>query len=205
MTDVSDVQAEVLNFQEEARGCLQLAQGEALHEVRTVLVGMAIGWLKLGNQSPRPFFSLSSPKVVEEERWVEKAVSGVPGCSTFIAEMGDYYSIVAKAVGALDRNTGDARRRLYERARAALIAELRSADVAPDLSDMMTAQMLLELAIGEVEADAQRHQHCRQTVDAPSTHSPQGTKSAHEPKMASKAALHSRDFAPRSFAELMTA
>jgi hypothetical protein len=57
MTDVSDIQAEVLNFQEEARGCFQLAQAETLHEVRSVSMGMAIGWLKLGNRSPRPLFS----------------------------------------------------------------------------------------------------------------------------------------------------
>jgi hypothetical protein len=61
--------------------------------------------------------------------------------------------------------------------------------------------MLLELAIGELEAAAHRNQHSRQTIDAPSTHSPQGT----EPARASKAAVHSRDFAPRSFAELVTA
>ena len=74
-----------------------------------------------------------------------------------------------------------------------------SADAAPDLSEIMTAQMLLELAIGEVEADAKRNQHSRQTVDAPSIQSAQGTEPAHEPRMASNAAVHSRDFAPRRF------
>jgi hypothetical protein len=82
--------------------------------------------------------------------------------------MSDYYTMMAKAVGALDPNTGDARLLLYERARAALVAELRGADPALDPSDIMAAQMLLELAIGEVEADAQRDQHSRQTIDAPS-------------------------------------
>jgi hypothetical protein len=126
MTDVSDVRAEVLNFREEARGCLQLAQAEALHEVRTVLMGMAIGWLKLANGNPRPTFSPSltddRDERDEEERRFE-AFSGVGGCSTFVPGMGDYYTIMAKAVGALDPNTGDARLLLYERARAALVAE----------------------------------------------------------------------------------
>jgi hypothetical protein len=66
---------------------------------------------------------------------------------------------MAKAVGALHPNTGDARRRLYERARTTLIAELRSAHQ----SDIMAAQMLLELAIGEVEAAAQRDERARET------------------------------------------
>jgi hypothetical protein len=35
MADLLDVQAEVLNFREEARGCLHLAQAEGLPEVRT--------------------------------------------------------------------------------------------------------------------------------------------------------------------------
>ena len=38
MADVLDVQVEVLNFREEARGCLHLAQAEELPEVRTVLM-----------------------------------------------------------------------------------------------------------------------------------------------------------------------
>ena len=39
------------------------------------------------------------------------------------AGMADYYSLIAKAVGALDLNTEKARRRLYERARTALRSE----------------------------------------------------------------------------------
>jgi hypothetical protein len=188
MTDVSGIQAEVLNFREEARGCLQLAQAETLHEVRTVLMGMAIGWLKLADGSPRSHFNLSPPMIVEEERSVEKVVSGVAGLSTLVPGMGDYYTIMAKAVGSLDRNGSDARSRLYERARAALLIELRDAYPALDMSDIMAAQMLLELAIGEVEADAQRDS--RQTMDASSTASPRGTKLAREQRMASKAAVH---------------
>jgi hypothetical protein len=50
MPDVLDVAAKVVDFREEARGCLLLAQAETRHEVRTVLMGMAIGWLKLANR-----------------------------------------------------------------------------------------------------------------------------------------------------------
>jgi hypothetical protein len=202
MTDVSDVRAEVLNFREEARGCLQLAQAEALHEVRTVLMGMAIGWLKLANGNPRPTFSPSltddRDERDEEERRFE-VFSGVGGCSTFVPGMGDYYTMMAKVVGALDPNTGNARRLLYERARAAVLAELRGADPALDPSDIMAAQMLLELAIGEVEADAQRDQRALQAMDAPATAWPPDTEPGREPET-----VHSRDFAPGSSAELVT-
>ena len=186
MTDVLDVGAELLNFREEARGCLQLAQAEGFCEVRTVLMGMAIGWLKLANGNPRSTFSpsLTDRNERDEEERRFEALSGVAECSTYVPGTGDYYTIMAKAVGALHLNTGDARRQLYERARTALLTELRSADP----SDIMAAQMLLELAIGEVEADAQRDS--RQTTDAPSTASPRGTKLAREQRMASKAAVH---------------
>jgi hypothetical protein len=167
-----DVQTDVLNFREEARGCLHLAQAETTNEVRTVLVGMAIGWLKLAQEVPRPLVSLSPPVTVEEEP-PEK----------FLPRAGDYYTLMAEAIGALDPNTSDARRWLYERARAVLLTELRSADP----SDIMAAQMLLELAIGEVEADAQGDQ----------TASPR-TIPAGEPNMRDKTSVHSRSFEPRS-------
>ena len=179
MADVLDVQAEVLNFREEARGCLHLAQAEELPEVRTVLMGMAIGWLKLANGT-----SLASPDLTEDgnERDEEdrrfKAFSGAAGCPTSVPGMDDYYTIIANAVSTLHPNTGDTRRRLYERARTALLTELRIADP----SNIRAAQMLLELAIGEVEADEQRDHRARQTMDAPSTAWPPDTEPGREPE-----------------------
>ena len=47
--------ADRLDFREEARGCLQLAKAEMHPEVRTVLMGMVIGWLMLANHmEPSP-------------------------------------------------------------------------------------------------------------------------------------------------------
>jgi hypothetical protein len=46
-----DVRADVLNFREEAKGCFLLAQAETDREVRTILMGMAVGWLKLANHT----------------------------------------------------------------------------------------------------------------------------------------------------------
>jgi nitrite reductase/ring-hydroxylating ferredoxin subunit len=68
--------------------------------------------------------------------------------------MADYYSIIARAVGGLDPNTGAARRRLYDRARVALVAEMRSAENALDEADILVAQASLERAILKIEADA---------------------------------------------------
>jgi hypothetical protein len=52
MVDVLDVRADVLNFREEAKGCFLLAQAETDRQVRIILMGMAVGWLKLANHTP---------------------------------------------------------------------------------------------------------------------------------------------------------
>jgi hypothetical protein len=57
---------------------------------------------------------------------------------------------------------------------------------------------LMELAIGEVEADAQRDQRALQTMDAPSMACPPDTELGREPET-----VHSRDFAPGSSTELV--
>jgi hypothetical protein len=66
--------------------------------------------------------------------------------------MADYYSIVAKAVRALDLNTETARRRLYERARGALRSKMHSAYPPFHRSEIAAAEMSLETAIEAVEA-----------------------------------------------------
>jgi hypothetical protein len=69
--------------------------------------------------------------------------------------MPDYYSLVAKAAGALDPNTVEARREVYERARAALLSEVQKLVPTWERSEIMAEQLFLELAIGEVEAELQ--------------------------------------------------
>jgi hypothetical protein len=81
--------------------------------------------------------------------------------------MADYYSIIAKAVRALDPNTGDARRRLYDRARGALLGEMRSVELALNQADILAARMSLEEAIGRVEADVLLELRARQEAEAP--------------------------------------
>jgi hypothetical protein len=68
--------------------------------------------------------------------------------------MADYHSILAKAVRGLDRNTAAARRRLYERAHSALLLEMQNAYPRIPRSEIMIAQMALDTAIGQLEAEA---------------------------------------------------
>ena len=50
MTDTLDVPARVTSFQDEAKERLELAQAEPQGgELRTVLAGMAMGWLELAD------------------------------------------------------------------------------------------------------------------------------------------------------------
>jgi hypothetical protein len=50
MADVMDLPAKVVSFQDEAKECLKLAQAEPQGgELRMVLAGMAMGWLKLAD------------------------------------------------------------------------------------------------------------------------------------------------------------
>jgi len=72
--------------------------------------------------------------------------------------MADYHSVLEKAVSALDLNTEKARRRLYERARAALRSEMHAAYPPFRRSEISAAEMSLEEAIEAVEAKAVRGQ-----------------------------------------------
>jgi hypothetical protein len=65
--------------------------------------------------------------------------------------MADLYSILAKAVGALDPNTEETRRRLYERARAALVAETHR--LAQSEAEFLSVLGSLEDAIQELESE----------------------------------------------------
>src|SRR3954452_22487003 len=71
--------------------------------------------------------------------------------------MADYYPLVAKAVAGLEKNTGEGRRLLYERARTALVAQLRGMNDPPLTEAEITRERLaLEEAIRKVEAEAAR-------------------------------------------------
>jgi hypothetical protein len=70
--------------------------------------------------------------------------------------MTDYYPLIAKAVAGLEKNTGDQRRALYERARSALVAQLRGLDPPLSESEITRERLALEESIRKVEAEAAR-------------------------------------------------
>ena len=70
--------------------------------------------------------------------------------------MADYYPLIARAVAGLDKNTGENRRALYERARAALVNQLRGVDPPLDEADITRERLGLEDAIRRLEAEAAR-------------------------------------------------
>jgi hypothetical protein len=75
--------------------------------------------------------------------------------------MADYYPLIARAVAGLQKNTGDARRALYERARDALVAQLRGVTPALDESDVTRERLSLEEAIRKVEGESARQSTSR--------------------------------------------
>ncbi len=70
--------------------------------------------------------------------------------------MADYYPLIAKAVSGLEKSTADQRHALYDRARQALIAQLRGVTPALSESDITRERLALEEAIRKVEAEAAR-------------------------------------------------
>src|ERR1700755_2087681 len=70
--------------------------------------------------------------------------------------MADYYPLISRAVAGLEKNNGENRRAVYERARAALLAQLRG--VTPPLHqfDITREGLALEKPIRKVEAEPAR-------------------------------------------------
>jgi len=66
--------------------------------------------------------------------------------------MADYYPLIARAIAGLDPSApGESRRALYERARAALIAQLRSVQPPLSESEITRERLSLEEAVRKVE------------------------------------------------------
>jgi hypothetical protein len=70
--------------------------------------------------------------------------------------MTDYQPLIARAIEGLGKSTGEARRTLYERARSALVTQLRSVEPTLSESEITRERLSLEEAIRKVEADAAR-------------------------------------------------
>src|ERR1700682_4792157 len=70
--------------------------------------------------------------------------------------MADYYPLISRAVAGLEKNNGENRRALYERARAALLAQLRGGTPALNEADITRERLALEESIRKVEAESAR-------------------------------------------------
>src|SRR5215470_5921665 len=69
--------------------------------------------------------------------------------------MADYYPLIARAIAGLDPQApGESRRALYERARAALIQQLRGVDPPLSESEITRERLSLEEAVRKVESEA---------------------------------------------------
>src|SRR5258706_14215629 len=69
--------------------------------------------------------------------------------------MADYYPLISRAIAVLDPSApGESRRAIYERARAALIAQLRSVDPPLSESEITRERLSLEEAVRKVESEA---------------------------------------------------
>jgi hypothetical protein len=81
--------------------------------------------------------------------------------------MADYYPLIARAIAGLDPSApGESRRALYERARSALIAQLRSVEPPLSESEITRERLSLEEAVRKVESEAaQRARDASRGVD----------------------------------------
>src|SRR5215813_6336503 len=70
--------------------------------------------------------------------------------------MADYHPLIARAVAGLEKNTGENRRALYERARVALVTQLRGVVPPLEESEITRERLALEEAIRKVEAESAR-------------------------------------------------
>lgn len=115
--------------------------------------------------------------------------------------MADYYPLIARAIAGLDPSApGEQRRALYERARSALISQLRGVQPALSEAEITRERLALEDAVRRVEADAVRraaaHAASEPAPDRPAAPPPPGS-SAQPPSAQPRAPLPGRRDGPR--------
>src|SRR5688572_2303335 len=86
--------------------------------------------------------------------------------------MADYYPLISRAIAGLEKNTGEARRALYERARTALVAQLRGVNPPLQESEITRERLALEEAIRKVEADSARRTRADAQTPPPAAPAP---------------------------------
>jgi hypothetical protein len=106
--------------------------------------------------------------------------------------MADYYPLIARAVAGLEKNTGEARRALYERARKALLDQLRNSEPALGESEITRERLALEESIRKVEAEAARQSRLESGSGAAKPPAPSVSDKASGEDAASSAAAAAR-------------
>jgi hypothetical protein len=106
--------------------------------------------------------------------------------------MADYYPLIAKAVTGLEKSTGEARRALYDRARSALVAQLRGVTPALSESDITRERLSLEEAIRKVETEAAR----RSRTDPPPRAAPPVRPARPDPPQPSQPSVEAVEMRP---------
>jgi hypothetical protein len=82
--------------------------------------------------------------------------------------MADFYPILARAIAGLPDKSPEARRAVYDRARAALVAQLRSLDPPLGEAEIMRERLALDEAVSRVEADFDQTENGQPQPPAPS-------------------------------------
>ena len=86
----------------------------------------------------------------------------------------NYYRLIARTVKGLDRSSAQARNAVYERARKALVAQLRFNQPALSKADIAKERLVLEEAIRKVEAEAARKSRTETPTEPRSATPPAG-------------------------------
>ena len=71
--------------------------------------------------------------------------------------MADYYRLRSRVVAGIEKNNGENRRAIYDRARSAMVRQLRAIVPALSESDITRERLALEEAIRRVEAECERN------------------------------------------------
>ncbi len=86
--------------------------------------------------------------------------------------MADYYPVLTRAISGLEPNTAEARRAVYERARQAIVKQLRSYDPPLTESEITKERLGLEEAVRRIESETRAAASAGRPPEAPAVRAP---------------------------------
>ncbi|BCJ89905.1 hypothetical protein IZ6_06400 [Terrihabitans soli] len=87
--------------------------------------------------------------------------------------MADYYPVLTRAISGLDPNTAETRRGVYERARQAIVKQLRGYDPPLSESEITKERLNLEEAVRRIEAEHRAQQNATAAQNAAGAPNPE--------------------------------